>query len=703
MAFKFSYNSIQNVFRIIFLTSIIIFQNQYNVSAQNIDSTNNLEGITISAFGNNRIVNGGTIIKSINQNNADRNNKTSLVAGFNAIAGVKMEERSPGSYRINIRGSSLRSPFGVRNIKVYWNNIPITDPGGNTYFNQFAFNNFSTIEIIKGPAGSMYGAGTGGTLLMHSSNKNENTNASIEYITGSYGMQNVLTKATVGNLKNKIFITHAHNKSNGYRENSKNKKDNFSLHSLLNYSKKNELEISLLYNNLYYQTPGGLTLTEFKVNPKQARPAAGVFPSAQSAKASIYQQNITGGVTNYYKLNNKIKNTITIYATTTTITNPTFRNYEKRKEPSIGARTNFLFENKINNNTNLQIIAGAEWQQGKINSQVFTNIDGEAGNLQSNYDIKNCNFLVFTQGDFKLKGNWIITVGISNNNSNVQIIRLSSNPIVTQSRKYNNEVSPRIAVSKKISKVSNNILFTSISKGFSPPTTSELLPSTGVVSTFLQAEYGINYEAGGKFSFLKNKLQIDLTGFNFNLKNALVARKDSNNADYFVNAGSTQQKGLEINIDYRNVFFKSFLKKIKINSAITLNKFKYGNFVKGATNFLGKILPSVPKQTLSLLADIGFKKNIYFNTTLYLSSKLFLDDANKDYAEAYNLIGCRIGKIINTNLKLKMNIYTGFDNLLNTTYSLGNDINAAGGRYYNAAANRSFYIGIEMQFQNKKN
>ena len=77
-----------------------------------------------------------------------------------------MEERSPGSYRINIRGSSLRSPFGVRNVKVYWNDIPVTDAGGNTYFNQFAWNNFSSIEVVKGPVGSMYGAGTGGLLIM---------------------------------------------------------------------------------------------------------------------------------------------------------------------------------------------------------------------------------------------------------------------------------------------------------------------------------------------------------------------------------------------------------------------------------------------------------------------------------------------------------------------------------------------------------
>ena len=47
-----------------------------------------------------------------------------LLPAINTIPGVRMEERSPGSYRLSIRGSLLRSPFGVRNIKIYLNGLP---------------------------------------------------------------------------------------------------------------------------------------------------------------------------------------------------------------------------------------------------------------------------------------------------------------------------------------------------------------------------------------------------------------------------------------------------------------------------------------------------------------------------------------------------------------------------------------------------
>ena len=112
-----------------------------------------------------------------------------------------MEERSPCSYRINIRGSSLRSPFGVRNVKIYYNDIPFTDPGGHSYLNNLGYYNFNSIEIIKGPGSSLYGAGTGGVMLIESLNENASNGASVEYSVGSYNMHNIYGAVTTGGEK----------------------------------------------------------------------------------------------------------------------------------------------------------------------------------------------------------------------------------------------------------------------------------------------------------------------------------------------------------------------------------------------------------------------------------------------------------------------------------------------------------------------
>lgn len=139
-----------------------------------IDTTTNradtLAEVLISAFGLNK--NWKEVPASVGRitsKQIEYIGTNNLLPAVNTIPGVRMEERSPSSYRLSIRGSLLRSPFGVRNIKVYWNDLPITDGGGNTYFNLVDATQLSALEIIKGPAASVYGANTGGVVLLKSS------------------------------------------------------------------------------------------------------------------------------------------------------------------------------------------------------------------------------------------------------------------------------------------------------------------------------------------------------------------------------------------------------------------------------------------------------------------------------------------------------------------------------------------------------
>src|SRR5882757_8169629 len=91
----------------------------------------------------------------------------SFVSALNTVPGIRAEERSPGSYRLSIRGSLLRSPFGVRDVKIYFDEIPLTDAGGNTYLNAIDIGNIQHIEILKGPDGSLFGANSGGVVLLN--------------------------------------------------------------------------------------------------------------------------------------------------------------------------------------------------------------------------------------------------------------------------------------------------------------------------------------------------------------------------------------------------------------------------------------------------------------------------------------------------------------------------------------------------------
>ena len=195
-------------------------------------------------------------------------------------------------------------------------------------------------------------------------------------------------------------------------------------------------------------------------------------------------------------------------------------------------------------------IGGVEVQQGFGTSKVYTNDHGNADSLMTDDEIETRQWSVFTQGTLEMPKSWTITGGLSFNILNVQLQRYST-PSSLFRRKYNNELAPRVAVLKKILPAVS--VYGSIAKGYSPPTNAELLPSTSVISTDLEAEHGLNYEVGFRGRVLNERLYFDINAFYFKLNNTITQRRDQSGADYFVNAGKTNQKGLETFASFRLV------------------------------------------------------------------------------------------------------------------------------------------------------
>src|SRR5690554_4673190 len=193
----------------------------------------------------------------------------SLLFGLNTVPGVRMEQRAPGSYRIAIRGSSLRSPFGIRNVKIYWNDIPFTEPSGNSFLNLLDVINMQKAEIIRGPAGSIYGAGTGGVLLLNSQNS-QKFEAGTSF--GSYGFQRYSLHAQNQFDNGNLRFNYASQQSDGYREQSFLNRQTAEITGNYELNEQQKISSSFLYADLHYGIPGALTLDQMEENPRQARP-----------------------------------------------------------------------------------------------------------------------------------------------------------------------------------------------------------------------------------------------------------------------------------------------------------------------------------------------------------------------------------------------------------------------------------------------
>jgi iron complex outermembrane receptor protein len=664
------------------------------------DSVQTLEELTVKAYEQNRkLMQVPAAIAVISKPQLSRFTNTNILPALNNNPGIRMEERSPGSYRLNIRGSSLRSPFGVRNVKTYYNDIPYTDPGGNTYLNQLGFYNIQSAEVIKGPGSSLYGAGTGGVLLLKTNHSNWHPGLAFDFSAGSFGLNNLNTNLRLGTDAFQNTINYLQLSSNGYRDNAELDRKVFTWDLNANLSDKGRITTHFLWGDLFYQTPGALTLNEYMTNPKAARPRAGTTPGAIENKAAIYQKIFLAGISFNQKFSEHWQNTTSFYGASTRLLNPTTRNYGRTNEPHTGGRTFFQFTKKYNDQTNLNIVGGVEFQQGISSVRIYSNKAGNPDTLQTDDEINNRVFFAFAQATLELPMNWFITAGGSINAQNLTITRLSTSPVIEQKRKYKNEVAPRLAILKQLAKPVS--VYASIARGFSPPTTAELLPSSGIIATSLNAEEGINYEAGIRGTIFK-RVYFDVNAFRFGLKNTIVQRRDASGADYFVNAGSTKQVGLETYLSWQIVNnAKGSIPNFKVSLSHTWNDFTYKDFKQLTNDFSGKKLPSVPSQIVAVSFDLASKPGMYLNVNYYYASRIPLNDANTEYASSYNLLGSRLGWKKLLHPKVMMELFIAADNILDEKYSLGNDINAFGGRYYNAASTFNFAGGITLNFNFK--
>lgn len=668
------------------------------LSAQNTDTIKEktLQEVVVKAYEQNRrLQDVPAAVNYVGPSTLRRFNPVSIVQAINSTPGIRMEERSPGSYRMNIRGSSLRSPFGVRNVKIYFNDLPITDPGGNTFLNQLGYYNINSIEIIKGPGSSLYGAGTGGVMLIESMRDNEQPRIEAEYTAGSYGMQNIHAEVVTSSNKMISRLSMQHQESNGYRNHSAMKRDVFSWNGQFDLGENKQLKTTFLYGNLFYETPGALTLNEYELNPKAARPGSAAFPGAEGAQAAIMQKQFIAGASYTQQLLSKLQNKTVFYGMFTDFRNPAIQNYGHNNEPHFGGRTVFKFTDSINRSA-INLDFGAELQQGFTTVSIYKNVGGRADSLRTYDEIINRQGLIFTQASLDNK-DWTVTASASLNFLRVDFERFAPQSLGKKRRTFSNQVAPRFAVLKKFKQFN---IYTSVSRGFSPPTTAELIPTGGAANLDLNAEQGTNYDFGIKGTIAR-RLTVDINAFYFSLDNAIVQRRTAGGGDFYVNSGKTDQHGIETSINYPLFQSAAFIERSNFWFSHTWHNFHYKEFKQINNDFSGRQMPAVAPHTISTGFDFVAKNGILGTVNYYYSDKVALNDPNTAYANAYHLVGLKLGYQTMIGQKAQIRISGGADNLFDQKYSLGNDANGFGGRYYNAAAGRNYYATLAIRFSGK--
>jgi iron complex outermembrane recepter protein len=495
-------------------------------------------------------------------------------------------------------------------------------------------------------------------------------------------------------------LTYAHAQSDGYREHSALQRDVINWRSNFFVSEHKTLNINALYADIHYETPGGLTQAQMDKDPRLSRPTVGAIKGAIDQNAGIFQKLFQIGLSQEYRWNEHWQNYTSVYGTFNDFRNPFITNYEKRAEQTFGGRTRTTYQFDLGKTAN-RLSFGGEFGRTYSAIRNYGNRAGKTDTLQTDDEISAWQHFYFSQLETELSHGVILTIGASYNLLTYSFLRLSDAPKLKPiDSNFEPIFSPRIALLKNFHDKFS--IFGSVSNGFSPPTVTEFATGYKTSSNFqyLNPENGTNYELGTRGNFFKNRVSFDATIYSLHLQNTIVRRQDVTGQDYYSNAGNTLQNGYELLINYlitNKLLNNKALSKLRFFTSFTYNDYHFKNYQQGKIDYSGNQLTGVPQQVWVSGIDAENSLGFYLNSTLNFTDKLPLNDANTVYANSYWLLTGRLG--FKHDFKyFSMNIFTGIDNALNQLYSLGNDTNAAGNRYFNPAATRNYYFGGSFKF-----
>lgn len=674
----------------------------YGQETDSLSLSRELEPVEVIVYFNRQPILGLTApAETVSARNIEAQQTGTLLPALNAVAGVRMEERSPGSYRLAMRGSMIRSPFGIRNVKIYVDEFVLTDAGGNSYLNLLDPASIASVHLLKGPDGSLYGANSGGVVRIQPNGLHVVQNRSSLLLSGgSFGLfrEQLSVQRKAGDSYSFSF-DQSFTRSDGYRENTALNKKTFQTAHKWHYSEYNQLRFLALYTDLAYRTPGGLTESQMRENPRMARPAGGATPSAAEQKAGIYNRTFFGGVAHDAHITARLSHTVSVFGMHTDFENPFITNYEFRKEKNLGVRTYLSYQDAPDEQLEWQMQLGFEGQKGWNRIDNYDNDRGTAAAPQAMDDLDNSQSSFFYRAMVNVHRRWRIEASLGLNRAEIGYNRRYPETAYPGGNiSFGTIWMPRVAASYIVRE--GLAVRGSVSKGYSPPTLAEVRSSDNTINTDLEAETGLNYEAGLRWEAAGRRFIADLSFYRYHMDNGIVRRLRESGAEYYVNAGEMKQRGIEASVWAYLLPLRNDrpIRTLSLQSAVSYNHYRFGSYRVGADDFSGNKVTAVPDWVWSNSLLVTFPKQWGLNVSHHFTSAMPLNDANSVFAAKYHLVQLKGTRSMKIGRQGEIQVFAGVDNLLNQRYSLGNDINAFGNRFFNPAPARNYYGGMKVGF-----
>lgn len=629
------------------------------------------------------------------------------------VPGVTMNRRAVSSgQQINIRGygNGSRGPRGVssnfdgQGYKVYLNGIPVTDAEGITTMDDVDYGSLGNVEIVKGPAGTLYGLAVAGAVNFNTVKPEQGkTSVGQDVLFGNYGLQRYTTRFQTAGEHSSLLINYGHQKSDGFTIHNKSHKDFVNVAGDFQPNAKQTVNIYGGYSNSYDERSGELTLNQWESGDLTGN----LDYIKRNGHSQVYTARL--GIGHNYIFNNWLSNMTTIYGTGFNSNASSAGGWTDKSSTNLGLRSTFTTKFNLKSNIGLNGLTGVETQRQNATTIGYTMVKDPRdtatnwywgnpyywilGASTSNVYTTTATTSLFTEWTLSLPKDLSVTAGIGLSN---MILNLDDRFYVANKpthfdTSYKGMLSPHVAINKVFNKQFS--VYASYSKGYKAPVTSYFyIPwsatnsATGVIDRNLKPEIGNQFEIGTKGALLKNKIIYQLAAFDavFSHKMTAIAVPNPSNSatlyTYVVNGGKQDDKGIEASVKYTAVQSdKGFFTNISPFVNFTYSDYKYKNFVFQSTvksviaptkdsavtkDYSGHTVPGVAKYVFNAGVDITTRIGLYANATW----------SYKDRQEISSL-GTNTGETIGTPVKYTSNYipYTTVSALYHvSSYSLLN-------------------------------
>ncbi len=642
------------------------------------------------------------------------------------VPGVLMTRRAVSSgQQFNIRGygngvgfKGATNNFDGQGYKVYYNNIPLTDAEGVTMLDDIDFGSVGSVDVIKGPAGSLYGFAISGVVNLTTVRPENGQSSLSEKVTvGSYGLARFTTQLQMGLEKSSVLLNYGHQISDGYLDHNASQKD--FLNAVLDFhpSEKQTVSTYLGFSNSYDERGGELTIGQYDTLDYSG--------NSRYIKNNAHSEVISfrAGLSHKYDFNRWLSNTTTVYGSGMNTNASSAGGWTDRDPINYGTRVSFDLNFDLSEDFNLSGVAGLEFQEQRAQSLSYGMVvnpndpDGYniIGALKSNQYSKAKNNSLFTEWILKMPYAISFTAGIGKSTMNLDLEDRAFDPLSGKpqvvSANYEDLYSPHFAVNK----VFNNDIsvYASYSKGYKAPVSGNvIIGTTGELNTGLVPEEGNQFEIGTKGNLLDNKLHYEVALFQAKFKNkftsvAVPAGDDTTLYSYIANGGALNNKGVEALVKYTAYESATgFFGNVSPYLNVAYSDFKYEDFVYQSitkqgdlvtSDYSGKAVAGVAPWVVNAGIDFNTNLGLYGTVNYAYHDPVPFTSDGLNVADSYSLLNAKLGYRMSFG-HFDIDAYAGADNITGEKYYIMLFLNQLDDAYIPAPLDTVFYGGLNLKY-----